>query len=371
MNELIKIWPDYDNSIAGVPNSIMKKFGITPPGKTLPLLDEWLTGDHKNIIVILLDGMGVNIVKENTSPDGFFRQNLKGEFDSVFPPTTVAATTSIMSGLQPCEHGWLGWDCYYPQVDKNVTVFLNTEQGTDTPAADYNIPWEYTGYESVFDRFGKAGLKAYAVAPFLPPHPDSFEKIADQVKELAGEPGKKYIYAYWREPDGTMHDSGCYSPEAKAVIASLQDQIEALCKELKDSLIIVTADHGHIDTRNVSITDYPRLMECLVRMPSIEPRALNFFVKKEKRMQFEEEFKRQFENQFVLMTKEEVIESQLFGTNAEHECFRDMLGDYLAVGVGDVTIFNTEEEARNFIGVHAGLTKDELKIPLIIYECKQ
>ena len=155
------------------------------------------------------------------------------------------------------------------------------------------------------------------------------------------------------------------------MIASLQDQIEALCKELKDSLIIVTADHGHIDTKNVSITDYPKLMECLVRMPSIEPRALNFFVKKEKRLQFEEEFKRQFGNQFVLMTKEEVIESQLFGTNAEHECFRDMLGDYLAVGVGDMTIFNTEEEARNIIGVHAGLTKDELKIPLIVYECKQ
>lgn len=36
-----------------------------------------------------------------------------------------------MSGLQPSEHGWLGWDCFYPQVDKNVTVFLNTVQGTE------------------------------------------------------------------------------------------------------------------------------------------------------------------------------------------------------------------------------------------------
>ena len=69
MDEKTKIWPDYDNSIAGIPNSIMKKFGITPPEKTLPLLDEWLTGDYKNIIVILLDGMGVNIVEENTSRD--------------------------------------------------------------------------------------------------------------------------------------------------------------------------------------------------------------------------------------------------------------------------------------------------------------
>ena len=61
--------------------------------------------------------------------------------------------------------------------------------------------------------------------------------------------------------------------------------MEQLCKELKNTLVSVTADHGHIDSRGVALTDYPNIMECLVRMPSIEPRALNFFVKEEKRQQ--------------------------------------------------------------------------------------
>ena len=34
----------------------------------------------------------------------------------------------MLSGLYLNEHGWLGWDIYYPQVGKNVTVFTNTEQ---------------------------------------------------------------------------------------------------------------------------------------------------------------------------------------------------------------------------------------------------
>ncbi|MBO4506248.1 MAG: phosphodiesterase, partial [Lachnospiraceae bacterium] len=114
------------------------------------------------------------------------------------------------------------------------------------------------------------------------------------------------------------------------------------------------------------IEDYPTIMECLVRMPSIEPRALNLFVKPELRQHFEEEFNKFFGDCFILMTKQEVTESRLFGTGTDHACFRDMLGDYLAVAVGDTTIFNTREEQEKFIGVHAGLTKDEMTIPLII-----
>ena len=73
--------------------------------------------------------------------------------------------------------------------------------------------------------------------------------------------------------------------------------------------------------------------------------------------------------EFVLMTKQEVIDSRLFGNGKEHECFRGMLGDYLAVAIGDLSIYNTKEEAEHFIGVHAGLSKEEMEIPLIVSEC--
>jgi len=68
------------------------------------------------------------------------------------------------------------------------------------------------------------------------------------------------------------------------------------------------------------------------------------------------------------LPKEKVLEMKLFGYGAEHKDFREMLGDYLAVAIDDLSIFNTEEEVEKFIGVHAGLTKDEMIIPLIIVE---
>ncbi len=81
------------------------------------------------------------------------------------------------------------------------------------------------------------------------------------------------------------------------------------------------------------------------------------------------EFNRKFSDSFLLFTKAEVLEKKFFGRGTESPAFRDMLGDYLAVATGDLCIYNTREEADFFIGAHAGLTEDEMTIPLILVEC--
>ena len=103
-------------------------------------------------------------------------------------------------------------------------------------------------------------------------------------------------------------------------------------------------------------------------MPSIEPRALNLFIKEEKKEQFEQEFQKAFGDKFLLWTKEQTLQSKIFGTGTVHPNFEKMLGDYLAIAIDDLSIYSTKEEADFFVGVHAGLTEDEMMIPLIIVE---
>ena len=72
-----------------------------------------------------------------------------------------------------------------------------------------------------------------------------------------------------------------------------------------------------------------------------------------------------FKDKFLLLTRDAIIGQQLFGTGREHELFRDTLGDYIAISVADVSVFVTHKEAEMLPGGHAGLTKEEMEIPLI------
>ena len=226
-------YPDYANSTVSLANSILKYFGAPVHHETLGLLDrKFAEREYENVVVILLDGMGKCIIDGNLEPDGFFASHLAGTYSAVFPPTTVAATTSICSGLYPVEHCWLGWDCYYPKIDKTVTVFLNREAGTTKPAADYPVAKTLCPYQSLVEQIRENSGQAYSLIPFEEPYPGTFEEISDGIERLTKRPGKKYIYAYWPEPDGCMHEKGCYSPEAKENLRQLEKQVQQLTEKL-------------------------------------------------------------------------------------------------------------------------------------------
>lgn len=362
------VFPDYERCLANIPNSIMKKFGVEPVGKTHPLIDEYLKKDYKNVVLFLLDGMGKKIIENHLAEDGAFRSHLAGECTTVFLSTTVAATTSAASGLQPCEHSWLGWDCYYPQIDKNVTVFLNIVQGSDdVPAADYPVASTFTPYVSVVDRMKEAGKNAYASTPYITPNPKTFEAVCQRVKELCESDGQKYIYAYWENPDALLHDYGCNSAEVRDNLLYMEKYIADMVEDMEDTLLIITADHGHKDVNTVYLHEYPELCECLIRPASLETRVLNLFVKEEKKEFFEEEFNRIFGEKYLLMTMEEVLERNLMGDGKWHENFRGMLGNYLAIATDDLQIVPLPIET-DMVSMHGSLTEDEMIIPLIIFE---
>ena len=198
--------PDYDNCLVNLSNSILKHFGAETSAPTLKMADKLLEKEYRNVVVLLMDAMGISILERHLAPDGFLRSHLAGAYSSVFPPTTVAATTSVLSGLYPNEHGWLGWDMFFPELDKNVTVFTNTDQLTEgedgnpkdfVPAADFNVAGKYMPYKIIITRINEAGGNAYASMPFMEPFPQELDEVLGRIEALCKEPGKKFIYSYW------------------------------------------------------------------------------------------------------------------------------------------------------------------------------
>ena len=84
---------------------------------------------------------------------------------------------------------------------------------------------------------------------------------------------------------------------------------------------MISLKKKNLSSRNICILDYPEVMECLLRMPSIEPRTINLFVKDEYKDTFPEIFKRNFgDDNFLLMTREEVLQGFVSSTEYLKVC---------------------------------------------------
>ena len=360
---------NYNECITNLACSIRKYFNLEYKHNTLPYIDELLEiKKPDNVVLILFDGMGSNILTRALDENAFFIKNRIKDITTVFPATTTAATTSIQTGLNPVEHGWLAWNTYIKPIDKIITMFLNCEKG----AENIQVP-EYLELRknelkthTIVDDIKEKGIdKAYSLFPFgLEPY-HGLNDMLEKIETIVSQDGKKFIYAYDDEPDHTMHLVGTDTKEAIKLIQERNDKVESLAAKVENTMIIVVADHGHKNIDNIHLNDYPTIKNMLERSTSNEPRSCMFKVKKEYLNIFPEEFNRLFGNDFKLYTKQDVIDSKLYGDGIPNPLFEDALGDYLAIAYdSNKAILDDGDMALK--STHAGYSDDEIYIPIIV-----
>ena len=259
---------------------------------------------------------------------------------------------------------------YFKEIDKTITTFHEYEKSdkTETPLVEAKaFKKKYMKTKTIVEEINEKGKdKGYRLYPIEENPYNDLEEMCEKIEKLCSENGKKYIYAYDTEPDHLMHRFGTYCSETKDLIRYRDIMIQKLCNKLKDTVIFIVADHGHIPVENIHLEDYPEIVNCLERDTSIEPRAVNFFIKENEKEKFVNLFNENFGKYFKLYTKKEVIDNKFFGDGDENIIFNSALGDFLAIATENKTIlFNGDKE---FLSQHAGITDDEILVPLIVVE---
>ena len=361
--------PNYENSIMNITNSLLKHYGLEPHHATLPVVDDLLAKNYKNVVLLIMDGMGINVLERNLPKNAFLRTHIAREISSVFPPTTTAATTSVLTGKTPAEHGWIGWSCYFKEVDKCIDLFSNHESGTQNPASEEHIPYKHLPHTDILTALdGK--VQTCAVSAFSQYFADTLEGICQHLETLCGQEGRKFIYAYHHQPDHDMHDFGV-SPECVTrMLTDYDNRLETLAGSLSDTLLLISADHGMTDITMKRVEDYPQIERALIRHICVEPRCCSLYVKDECKADFPALFFAAFGDKFKLFTHDEFLQSGLLGGGIQHSKIDDFIGDYMAVAASDIALWYNDSngEYNDFKGAHAGLTKEELAVPLIVVE---
>ena len=367
----MKVKNNYNECITNLACSIRKYFELDYSHNTLNYIDQLLEKEKpKNVVVILYDGMGSRIIDRHLNKEDFFINNKYKEITTVFPATTTAAITSIRTGLNPIEHGWLGWNVYIDKIDETITLFMNEKKETKEISKKFIKEKEnLLVTKTIADEINQKGkYKALELFPFGEKPYKNIDDMINIIKKECNTDEKKYIYAYDDEPDHTMHDSGPDSDKVKELIKIRNKKTEELSKKLKDTLLIIVADHGHTLIDNIFLKNYPKLMKMLERTTSIEQRATSFKVKKGKKEKFQNEFNKLFGDYYKLYSKEEIINSKIFGDGKENKVFKNAIGDFIAIAQTEKNLVNIDDDA--LISHHAGYTDDEIFIPLIIKMCR-
>ena len=375
------ILPNYEHCILNLITSILKNYNVETKHKSLESMDNILNNKYKNVVFIILDGMGEHIL-EKVSPTGYFRKKEIDCITSVYPSTTTAALTAYYSGKPPYETGWIAWSQYFKEYGRDIDMLSHRESYTsrDLKNARINVFDTIVKYKSVFEQIEEAlpNIKAYEITPSYSDkrakrsiRADSIDEIIMNIETLCKNPDEKFILAYCDNPDGLLHKFGTDSEEVKEFIENTERKIEDMCKNLtEDTVVIISADHGHKDINKAySILDYPEIQKCLISLPSLESRVVTFWVKEDMKEEFVKNFNKNFENDFWLMTKEEFLEKNMLGFGKKHPKIDDFIGNYIALSISDsiIKLENYLTEGKKLKkSTHCGLTKEEMEVPVII-----
>lgn len=382
--------PNYQNgSIVNLMSSLLRATGSTSRYAPLPHLAPSTLSECKNIILLIIDGFGYEFL-QRYGEGTLWQQHLRQPITSVFPSTTAAGIMTFWSGLAPQQHGLTGWFMHLKEFGAVSTVLrfqprccpmsLGHESHL-TPAVLLTYP---TVFEQVRRQVYVVEPKALAASEYRP----LAEKHAGvryfttlrgcfrQIKKLfTDDHSAKFMYVYWGELDSLGHEHGTHSTEVQTHFRDLTQQLTRFVNALKgsDTTLIITADHGMIDTepaKTIQVQNHPQLRDTLILPLCGEPRAAYCYVRPSKTAQFEAYVQQHFDGMCQLRRSEDVIAEQYFGLFEPHPLLFDRVGDYVLLMQDNYIIkdYLLGDEQKVHIGNHGGVSTAEMLVPLVVIE---
>ncbi len=361
--------------------------GLGAPGNSHPplaVLDPQDVAAARNVVLLLIDGLGQNLVA--AQPPAFLRRHQQAVITSVFPTTTASAVTTLLTGQAPQQHAVTGWFTYLRELGAVWTVLPFKPRalpgswdlvhlpageilGLRPFAAGLSVDAYIVTHQRIVDSSYSAATAGRARrVPY-----EDLDGLMEAIAALVYQDGRrKFVYAYWPELDALAHQHGVESDEVAAHFRELETALAGLAERLRgtDTLLVVTADHGLIDTQDhhrLSLEDHPELAECLALPLCGEPRAAFCYLRPGREDRFQAYVERHLAHACHCLRSRDLLEAGLFGLGAPHPRLAERIGDFTLLMKDAYILKDRVFGERPFVpvGIHGGLSEAELYVPLV------
>lgn len=342
------------------------------------------------LVFVLIDGLG-DLFLQCFGAVSALAANRRGRITSVFPSTTSSAVTATMTGLSPAQHGLTGWFIRDRRFGGLVAPLPLFRRGGDSLAAlrltQRLFPYRtlYQGRtrpavvvsprEIAWSRFSKRHTRGARVVGYGRGVEGMVDAVVATARELRGV-GGGYVHAYYPLFDTLSHEFGSTSAQAQAEFRRIDRAYAGLLERLRglDCEVVVTADHGFTDAseeRTVDLDEYPKLAAMLECPLWGERRAAFCAVRQGREAEFEAAAAEVFGGKAVVARSRDLVAAGLFGPGATNPRLAERTGTHsLLMEPGWTVVDSVPGEKRHqMIGVHGGLSPEEMWIPLIHAHC--
>ena len=353
----------------------------------------------RNLVLLLIDGLGADYIATH-GRDGFLHRHQVATLTSVCPSTTAAAIPTAMTGLAPAAHALTGWHVFVPELDAITAVLPLSGRGFALPSSPAALPEQLYGYDSFYQRLTRPSRVVTPIkltdSPFSlfhargaerhPYHTVPFPWIANMqfwrrrqdffgiLRRQCNEPGPaNFMYAYWPYFDSAAHDQGIGGESALFGFRQLERDLEDFLRLIQgtDTTVVVTADHGFIDSpaaHQIDLQAHPELDKLLVRALCGERRFAYCYVRPDAKVDFEHYIASMFPDAMEAWPRDKLLDEGWLGPGPINPRLAGRLGDYVLAMKDDWTIRDHVygEFPIDLVGVHGGLSNTEMHIPLCV-----
>jgi len=403
------VFPDYQGgSILNLPDSLCQLFGI-PELTHKPLQPEILSqlldgGTVRRIVLVLMDALSLHRLQRwmqnggmgDTAPiwQQIANNGLLAPLTSIVPSTTSAAITSLWTGRSAAEHGVAGYELWLKEygvvanmISQSPMAFRNDTGSLTQAGFD---PEKYLPFTTLGTHFNTHGVKTYALQHhsivhsglskmfFRDVNVQAFNTPSDlwvNARHLLETHADERLYAwvYWGEVDHLSHFYGPDDERTVAEFASFSTAFERLFLDRlgpelrRDTMVILTADHGQISTQKQSKYDlnhHPKFTNHMHLRPTGENRMAYLYLRPGRYEEMASYLDSAWPNQFTLIDPSAAVAAGLFGPGQPHPRLLDRLGDVVAAARGSAYWWWADKENR-LHGRHGGFSPDEMLVPLL------
>ena len=261
--------PLYDSyCFSQVPSLVRSRLSDYPTGMPASVLPS--TARPKNVVLFLLDGFGWRFFEQFVDELPFLRRfvddGVASKLTSQFPSTTAPHVTTLHTGEAVGTSGVFEWYYYEPELDEIFMPLPSLSVSADalTPAgvesnvlypnasvyralADNGItPHCYQSERYARSTYSTAVTDGALAVPFRT-LPEAMVQLVDRVTQSTGS---SYHCVYIDVIDSISHR---YGPDSAHIAAEIRALFRLLEAEVAgplagtDTLVLITADHGHIE----------------------------------------------------------------------------------------------------------------------------